>query len=99
MTPFDFLLYALAVWLTAYALVKLSAPFNVFGKLRTWAQADENAKAGSLGEMLTCIYCTGFWCAVGWYIIYLTPARPLVYPFALAGLALMLHRFTGGFHT
>jgi len=97
--PFDLLLISLAVWYTAYALIKLSAPFNVLGKLRTWAQAGENAKAGSLGELLTCIYCTAWYCAIFWFIVWQTPLKPIVYPFALAGAALMLHRYTGSFHT
>jgi len=93
MTPFDFLLIALASWLTAYYLVKSSAPFNLFGRLRAWAG---EKKPGNLAEMLDCIYCTSFWTALFWCIIWLTPLRILVYPFAVAGAGLMLHRFTGG---
>jgi len=95
MQPFDFLLITLSTWLLAYGLVKLSAPFNLFGKLRTWAG---EVKPGNLAELLECIYCTGFWCAVFWCIVWLTPARPIMYPFAVAGAMTMFWRFTGGSH-
>ena len=86
MTPFDFALIALATWYLAYAAVKLAGPFGMFAWLRT------------KGELFTCIYCVSLYIAIGFALLWLTPARPLVYPFALAGAALMLHRYTGGMH-
>ena len=87
MTPVDFAIVALACWYLAYSVVKLSGPFGVFTWLRT------------KGELFTCIYCVSLYVAIGFAAIWLTPARPLVYPFALAGLALTIHRYTGGFLT
>lgn len=92
----DLLTVALASWLLAYALVKFSAPFNVFGRLRTWAG---EPKAGNLAEMLSCIYCVSFWTAVLFFVLWLTPARPLVYPFAITGGVMFIHKYVGGFAT
>lgn len=94
MTPFDLLLLVSATYYTAYAVVKLPAPFNVLGRLRTWAG---EAKAGNLADLLSCIYCTGWWVALLWCVVWLTPARPLVYPFAVAGGMMFIHKYAGGF--
>lgn len=99
MQPTDLLILCLAIWYTSYSVVKLSAPFNLFGRLRVWATGGAEPVPGSLGELLTCIYCFSVYAAVLWLIIWHTPAKPLIYPFALAGGTLMLHRFTGSFHT
>lgn len=98
MTPTDLIILSLAIWYSAYVVVKLSGPFNVFGRIR--AAVDHTKEtAGSAGEFINCIYCTSWWIAVVWLLVWHTPAQPLVYPFALAGAALMLHRYTGGMHT
>lgn len=83
----DIILVSLACWYMSYSVVKLSGPFGAFTWLRT------------KGELFTCIYCVSLYVAIGFALIWLTPARPLVYPFALAGLALQMHRFTGGMLT
>ena len=82
----DFLLVSLASWYLAYVIAQLDGPFAVF----TWLKAK--------GKLFTCIYCLAIWIAVIWYLVYLSPARALVYPFALAGGALVIHRWSGGFH-
>ena len=96
MQPTDLLTLSLAIWYSAYVMVKLSGPFNVFGWLRLKL---DSTKEGSAGELINCIYCTSWWVAVVWLVIWYTPLQPLAYPFALAGAALLLRRHTGGFHT
>lgn len=81
----DLGILALAVWYAAYVVVKLAGPFGAFAWLRT------------KGEVFACIYCFSWWVAVAFALIWFTPARPLVYPFSLAGAALLAHRYTGGF--
>ena len=113
MTPFDLLLLALATWYLAYSAVKLAGPFGVFTWLREWRGGrwhgrtyeydirvgNGDSKALQTNGALDCIYCISLYVAIGFALLWLTPARPLVYPFALAGAALMLHRYTGGMHT
>lgn len=88
MSAFDWLLLALATWYIAYIVVQLDGPFGVFKNLRPRS-----------GGLMTCIYCFAPYSALLWLIIWHTPAKPLIYPFALAGGALLLHRYTGGMHT
>jgi len=83
----DMVIVSLGTWYAAYAIAKLGGPFGAFTWLRT------------KGELFTCIYCLSIWVAVAFALVWLTPARVLVYPFALAGGALMLHRYTGGMMT
>lgn len=85
MTISDFAILALSTWYLAYSVAKLSGPFNVFAWLR------------GKGELFTCIYCVSLWIAIGFALLWFTPARVLVYPFAIAGGGLILHRYTGGF--
>ena len=87
MTPYDLLLLALATWYTAYVVVQLDGPFTVFKRIRPRTRG-----------LTECIYCFAPYAAVLWLLIWYTPAKPLIYPFALAGAALMLHRYTGGNH-
>lgn len=88
MTPYDLLLLALATWYTAYVVVQLDGPFTVFKRIRPRTRG-----------LTGCIYCFAPYAAVLWLLIWYTPVKPLIYPFALAGAALMLHRYTGGMHT
>ena len=86
MTPLDLLLISLACWYVSYVIAQLDGPYAAFAWLKARA------------SVFKCIYCLSPWIAAIWFLVYLTPARPLVYPFALAGAALMLHRYTGGNH-
>lgn len=97
MTPLDLAILSLAIWFLAFTATQFSGPFNVFGWLRTKAHT-EGAKAGSLGEMLGCIYCAVIYWALLVFLIWLTPARLAIYPFAMAGGALFIHRYSGGNH-
>lgn len=91
----DLFILALATWYTAYVIVKLSGPANIFGWLRT---KTAGGKDGSVGDALKCLYCTGFWVALAFVVIWYTPAQPIVYPFAVIGGGIILFRYTGGEH-
>ena len=87
MTPNDLLILALFTWRLAYLLVKESGPFNLMGRLRART---------TIGGMLDCLYCCSIWAALIGYVLLSTPLVPIVYVGAASGLALLLHRYTGG---
>jgi hypothetical protein len=90
MTLVNLLTLALFSWYVAYVLVKTSGPFNMFGRLRA---------ATTLGGLLECVYCLVVWvAAVGYLLLYVTPFAPVVYIGAVAGAAMLAHRYTGGDH-
>lgn len=78
-------LLASAVWYISYSLTALEGPFNLFVKLR----------ALHMGGLFDCIYCTSVW--VGFFAIWLWLGgfEALLYPFALAGVAMFLRSYTG----
>lgn len=84
--PLDLLVLALATWRLAYLISKESAPFNIAGRFR---------ERFPFGGGTACIKCVSVWCATFWLIVWLTPAAPLSYVFALSGAALMLGSYTG----
>lgn len=83
----DFTLLVLATWYSAYIIATKGGPFNVFGWLR---------EHFPLGGLTTCIVCLAVWCGAVFYICLITPLAPIVYPFAAAGGAVLLYRYTGG---
>lgn len=97
MTLTDLLTLSLATWLIAHIIVKLNSPFNIIKALRDKAIA-RGTEPGSIGEALTCIYCVSVWVGIIVVLVWLSPAREVVYPFAVAGGGLMLWRYTGGEH-
>ncbi len=90
MTSLDLISLSLFAWYTAYVLIKTDGPFKVFARLRG---------ATTIGGLLLCVYCLSVWTALlGYLILYHTPFAPLVSVGAIAGGAMILHRFTGGDH-
>lgn len=89
MTPLNFLLLALFAWYVTYILIRTSGPFNVFARLRSLT---------TLGGLLECMYCLVVWVALLGYGLLSTPLTPVVYVGAIAGGAMILHRYTGGDH-
>lgn len=88
MTPLDLLILALFAWYGSYVLIKTSGPFDVFARLRSIT---------TIGGLLACIYCLAPWIALlGYLILFHTPLAPIVYVGAIAGGAMILHRYTGG---
>lgn len=86
MTPFDFLLAALATGYLAYVMTATDGVFGVFRILRTRLP---------LGGLTTCIYCISPWIALVMYGLLFTPASFLVAIFAIAGAGLMLSAYSG----
>lgn len=84
--PLDLLVLALATWRLAYLISTEDAPFNLMGRFR---------QRFPLGGGTACIKCVSVWAAAFWLLVWLTPAAPLVYVFALSGAALMLGTYTG----
>jgi hypothetical protein len=89
MTPLNLLTLALFAWYVAYVLVKTSGPFKAFARLRA---------VTTLGGLLECIWCLVLWTALLGYILLDTPLVHVVYVGAIAGLAMIGHRYTGGDH-
>lgn len=89
MTPHDFLLFALATYYLAYALVHLDLPFDLGKRFR------ENVT--TIGNMLLCFYCTAFWIAFALYAIHYR-ALDLIVISAIAGAASLAFKYTGGHH-
>lgn len=90
MTLLDLLILSLATWRLTYLLAKESGPFDLLTRLRA---------RFALGGLSSCVYCWSLWCAAGLYLLALTPAIVLVYILAIAGAAMLAHRYTGGEHT
>jgi hypothetical protein len=90
MTPLELLILSLCAWYVAYVLIKTSGPFNLFARLRALT---------TLGGLLECLWCLVVWLAMVAYVLYVhTPFREVVYVGAVAGGAMILHRYTGGDH-
>lgn len=82
----DLLTLAAATYYLTYALVKSKGAFGMFAWLREHLP---------LGGLTTCFVCAAFWIGAAFYLLWLTPARVVVYPFALAGLAVMVSGYLG----
>ena len=80
---------ALATWRLAYMLTYEMGPWGVFERLRGLT---------TLGGLLVCVYCTSVWAALALWVVWGTPARPLVYVLAVSGAGLMLASYTGVHH-
>ena len=103
MLAFNLIMLALATWYISYVIVKLDSPFHLLGRFREWAikkstLPDETLKPGSVGEWVSCIYCVSPYVGLVCWLLLSTALAPIIYPFAIAGGALMLHRYTGGWH-
>lgn len=84
--PIDLLIVASATFYLSYVLTSLAGPFDAFTRFRA---------RFPLGGLTSCIWCAAPWIAALVYVVTLTPARPLVDIFAIAGAALMLGTFSG----
>lgn len=89
MNGFDLLILSLAAWRLARLLTQEDGPYTCLKRLRqrlAWGVFD-------------CIYCMSIWTAAALYLLWLTPAAPIVTVIAISGGAMMLYRYTGGSHT
>lgn len=74
---------ALATWYVSYALTSTHGPFHAFDRLRVKVPH---------GGLLSCPVCLAFWAAL---VLLLLPHGVVIDALALAGLAMLLHGFTG----
>jgi len=89
MQALDILILALAAWRLAYLITRENGPYDVAGRFRS---------RFPLGGLTSCIYCASVWTALATYLLYMTPAQPLVIVAAISGAALMLASYTGVNH-
>lgn len=86
MTPFEFLVLALATWRLAYMISVEDGPYHVFERIRG---------KYPLGGLTTCIYCLSVWIAPLLYVMWITYFQPVVTIIGISGAAMMLYRQTG----
>lgn len=86
MSPADLLTLAAASLYAAYAVGWSHGPFHAFERLR---------ERWPLGGALRCPFCLAFWMALALWLLWQTPARPLIDVFAAAGLAAAAGRYVG----
>lgn len=89
MSPLDLIIIALATFYLAYSLTLLEGPFKAFVKLRFWLP---------LGGLTQCIYCMALWVGALCYVLYNTTLQPVVVVLAIAGLGMVIYRYTGANH-
>ena len=78
-----FLQVAFATWYLAYAITSTHGPFGIFDKAR---------KVTALGGLLECPICLAPWIA---FILLNAPYGVLTQAFAVAGVAMILHGWSG----
>lgn len=83
MTLIDLLILAAACWYAAYVITSSDGPFAVFKRLRALLP---------LGGLTTCIVCLAFWIA---QLLAYVSGHTFIEGLAIAGLCLMLHRYSG----
>lgn len=83
MTPFELITLAAAAWYISYVVTSSEGPFKIFEKLR---------KHAPMSGLTTCIICLSIWVAIVLRVIGLNIVTDAL---AIAGVALMLHSFTG----
>lgn len=86
MTPTDLIILGMATLYLAYAVTKTHGAFGMFTWIRNHLP---------LGGLTDCIVCCAFWCGLAFYLLWLTPLQPIVYIFAIAGLAVFAGAYTG----
>ncbi len=88
MNTLDLALIALGTWYLSYCIAQKDGPFHLFQRVRNLFP---------LGGLTACIVCLSVWIALGLYLLALV-FLPVVQILALAGAAMLMHRFTGGDH-
>lgn len=86
MSLLDFALVLLATFYVSYVMTQTKGPFGVFSGLR---------RLLPLGGLTECIYCLSLWVALLFCLIVLVNLSIIIYPFAAAGAAMLVYRYTG----
>lgn len=88
----EFEILALAAWRASHIITRESGPGAVFRALREDIGIDD----GSIGELLSCIWCMSVWAGLVVYALWqVKAARPIVYALALSAYGLMRASETG----
>lgn len=82
----EFLIIAFATWYLSYAVTSSDCPFGLCKRIR---------EAIPLGGLLTCIVCLSLWVGIA---LALLTGQPIVNGIGAAGLACLLHSYTGWKH-
>jgi len=84
----ELVVWALATWRIAYLVSRERGPWAIAERVRA-----------RLGGALACLYCASVWAAlITWALWRVEAGRAIVIVLAISGLALLLHRYTGGDH-
>jgi len=101
----ELLILILASWRLTRLLVATNGeggPWDILNKFRhrIGVRFDERSNAygkNMFAEMFTCVYCLGFWVSLAVFLISLVPyGYYVLMPFAIAGGALVVRKFTNG---
>jgi len=80
---------ALATWRISRLITKEDGPFALIATFR---------RRVPLGGVFECIYCASIYAAALVYALWLYAPIEIVTVIAISGLAMILHRWTGGDH-
>jgi hypothetical protein len=104
MTLVAVIILSLATWRISSLLTKEAGPFAVFKRARelTGITHDDNGDIVMIpdrffAQLLSCVWCTSVWVAIGWVILWVILPQACVYvalPFALSAAAIVLERLT-----
>lgn len=87
MTPLELVTLSAATWAVSYMVTHTAGPFSVFALIRLHTP---------LGGLTTCIVCLSVW--VAFALCMLRGHNDLIDAFAVAGMALLLHSYSGWIH-
>lgn len=75
MTPFEFLIYALATWRVSSLLVNEKGPFDIFLRLRGAVGIEHDPDGnktiipdGVLPGIFSCVWCASVWAGLFWML-------------------------------
>jgi hypothetical protein len=101
-----------ASWYMAYVLTNKGGPFNLFARAREWRGGrwhgrttgydiridDGKTPIPMYDGLMDCIICMLPYVALGWWLVDQAGAGVVMLPFAISGLALWAHAYTGWIH-
>lgn len=100
--PFDFFIYALAVWRLAILLSVDTGPAKIFQKLRNFLKRESKIhpvlRKSDVQHGIECLRCSSVWVAIPVALCAMFPRSSvddfLILVLALSGLAILFQRFS-----
>jgi hypothetical protein len=86
MTALDFVCLGFATWRLSSLLTRSQGPWQIFERIRARLDPDGLRTPGSLGELVTCLWCMSVWVAT---LLWLLPIE-VSYVLAASGAAMWL---------